>query len=330
MAAARALSALALFTFLGSFLPKAAAVTCGELNAFYKSEGCCGAPTQEVSGAIPGTPACPYNFDLPECSDAEPQTPRDLTDGAEGLLKPKAATLTVAQAEHLPLVNVHFHLGAEHKSESYSDDTASQIYDNQITSRRLAAGGDNVRPGFMCDKSDLDSMQLKPYVFQHCKGQVAVGLSYEAHYVHSSAGVDVDPNDGFNKDFLMDGLGGAANGRGLRNPMIVVQAQVYQIVQGAAAVDDLLHGWTVLGHANAVMYPGSTTGTSVDNQFCSPYTVTWHVDKECHRVSPESFDNMCRQMMETYNMTADLAPQGSRKLVDAAYVVNSTYVLPLS
>ena len=33
-------------------------------------------------------------------------------------MTPKAATLTDDQANFLPLVNVHFHLGAEHKTEA--------------------------------------------------------------------------------------------------------------------------------------------------------------------------------------------------------------------
>ena len=94
------------------------AVTCGELKTFYKNEQCCGQPTQEVSAPVPGTAACPYSFAKPACSTAEPQTPRDLTAGAVGSMTPKAATLTDDQANFLPLVNVHFHLGAEHKTEA--------------------------------------------------------------------------------------------------------------------------------------------------------------------------------------------------------------------
>ena len=39
--------------------------------------------------------------------------------------------------------------------------------------------------------------------------------------------------------------------------MVVVQGQIYQIVNGGPTVNDLLHGWTVVGHANSVMYSGS-------------------------------------------------------------------------
>merc|ERR1719238_2436163 len=107
--------------------------------------------------------------------------------------------------------------------------------------------------------------------------------------------------------------------------MVVVQGQVFQIVNGGPTIDDMVHGWTVVKHENSVMYPGSTTGPSHDNSVCSPYAVTWHVDKDCHQVSPESFDNMCKVMKEKYKMEADLYPHGSRILVDPKWVVKSKY-----
>lgn len=148
--------------------------------------------------------------------------------------------------------------------------------------------------------------------------------------MHSSAGVDANDDPTVNADNLADGLGGAANGCDILNPMIVVQGQIFQIVAGGASVDDLLHGWTVVGHTNSVMYSGSTIGTSHDNDVCSPYAITWHVDKNCHQVSPESFDNLRKQMKETYNMDVDLKPHGSRKLVASQYVVKDEFVKPLA
>ena len=162
-----------------------------------------------VVPAPPPAP-CPYNFAPPACKDAEPQTPRDLSTGATGEKTPKAATLTDAQANFLPLTNVHFHLGAEHKSNSYKDDTHSQAYD--------AAPTDGPRPGFMCPSDTLTPENLTPYNFTYCEG-VEVGKSYEVHYVHSSAGIFERDNE-TNPDVLADGLGGAANGRGQLNPMV--------------------------------------------------------------------------------------------------------------
>jgi hypothetical protein len=292
-------------------------------------------PDNVVSNPVPGTAACPYNFNKPSCDMAEPQSPRDLSTGATGTMRPKASALTDAQANYLPLVNVHFHLGAEHKSDDYMDSTILDTYSashrrlsqKQLEARRLATG--EVAPGYMCDNSALSSDQLAPYNWQYCAGQMYVGYSYEVHYVHSSAGYTDSEAVAAGVDGIDDGLGGAANGRGLLNPMIVVQGQVYHIVNGGANVSDLLHGWTVVGHTNAVNYMGSTTGPSHTNEICSPFAITWHVDTMCHDVSPESFDNLCKQMEDQYGLVGDLYPHGSRILVDPAYVVTSDYVTPL-
>jgi len=272
-------------------------------------------------------PACPYNFAKPTCQMAEPQSPRDLSTGAKGDKVPKAAVLNDAQANSLPLANVHFHLGAEHKSDDYKDDTDAKAYDAANDKRRLAA---NPRPGFMCSNDGLTQDQLKAYDFKYCQGMVQVGKSYEVHYVHSSAGYDAEDLKNADADLMGDGLGGAANGRGQLNPQVVVQGQVFQIVQGAATVDDMLHGWSVVGHDNSVMYSGSTTGPSHNNEVCSPYVISWHVDLKCHQVSPESFDNLCKQMNDLYKLEKDLYPHGSRKIVDQAYVVPADYVKPLA
>ena len=274
----------------------------------------------------PEPPACPYNFTKPLCVDAEPQTPRDLSTDengnlAEGFKKPKAAVLSPAQAEFIPLVNIHFHLGAEHKSNSYNNGTDSEAYDG-------GAKDFTVRPGWMCPISDLNQSQLEPYSFQHCLGpDVLVGKSYEIHYVHSTAGVDANSSDDSNSDDLSDGLGGAANGRNQLNPMIVVEGLIVHVVQDAQPLD-LLNGWDLVNHDNSVIYSGSTTGTSHDNVKCSPYIITWHVNVECIQVPPESLDELCRVLKVQYNKTIDIKPQGSRILVDPEYVVNSTYVYP--
>lgn len=314
----------ALLVALGCLATPAAAAptTCGEVKALYKEKACCGNPEKAVQ-------VCPYSFQKPACDDAEPQAPRDLTTGATGQMDPKAAVLTEAQAEQLPLVNVHYHCGAEHKSDEYNDASDSEAFDS---GRRLYEGS-ACRPGFMCDASGLTDDQKAPYTFQYCKGDVQVGKSYEVHYVHSSAGyayATKEERQSADIDGIEDGLGGAANGRGLLNPMVVVQGQVFQIVQGATPVDDLLHGWTVVDHSNSVMYAGSTTGPSHNNEVCSPYAITWHVDKTCHQVPPESFDNLCKQMKEYYDLEGDLYPHGSRMIVDPKYVVKPQYVTDLA
>merc|ERR1711865_1253280 len=179
----------------------------------------------------------------------------------------------------------------------------------------------------MCPWLDSDPSQevdfefKKSYTFKHCKGTVTVGKSYEIHYVHSSAGYDADHLEGADIDLMNDGLGGAANGRGMLNPMVTVQAQVFQIVNDGTAnpkIDDMIHGWQTAGvGANGVTYSGSTTGQSHTNSVCSPYAAT-------------SFDNMCAMMVSTYKMEADLYPHGSRILLDPKWVVKAEFVKALA
>lgn len=260
--------------------------------------------------------ACP-GPEKPLCVDAEAQAPRDLTVGATGERPAKAVVLTQEQAKKLPQTNIHFHFGAEHKSEAYSDDTDSKKYDAAANSRRLLAKDEKkVRPGFMCKADHLTPEQLKPYDWKYCEGEMHVGKSYEVHYVHSSAGTPGADLD--------DGLGSAAGGRGQLNPMVAVQGQVFLIVNDELREhmdNDLVHGWDHTDHKDAVMYAGSTTGQSHDNTVCSPYTVTWHVDKDCHEISASAFDNMCKVMKELYGMENDLHPHGSRIILDPAFVV---------
>jgi hypothetical protein len=90
-------------------------------------------------------------------------------------LTPKAATLSKQQAEFLPLVNIHFHLGAEHKSHAYDNETLSLEYDAEFNNSREQT---TRRPGFMCETAT--NANLTAHSFQFCEG-VDVGKSYEVH-----------------------------------------------------------------------------------------------------------------------------------------------------
>lgn len=307
--------------------------TCGELKKSYKDHHCCGDPNKAINIAAP----CPYNFNKPKCKDAEPQSPRDLTMSGgnypAGMMDPKAATLTAAQAAMLRQANVHYHLGAEHKSTAYSDGTDSAAYDAAHGGRRLAS---QPRPGFMCSQSGLSANQLVPHQFLYCKGDVAVGKTYEFHYVRSSSGYDPEDLGGDLDAQINDGLGGAANGRALLNPMVAVQAMVVQIVKTGGMsglnVTDLIMQWAEPDSmTEKVMYAGSTTGPSHNNDdVCSPYAVSWHVDKRCHKMNADDFDMMCKKMKDIFGLENDLYPHGSRTILDPKWVVKKEYVLPLA
>eukprot|EP00969_Alexandrium_andersonii_P051858 2277952-Alexandrium_andersonii.AAC.1 len=54
----------------------------------------------------------------------------------------------------------------------------------------------------------------------------------QVHHVHSSVGFSDGELDGEDTPAIDDGLGGTAYGRGIHNPMIVVEAVPYQILRG--------------------------------------------------------------------------------------------------
>lgn len=349
------LGKLVSFTLLtlsqGATAPIKTPKTCGEVKTFYRDNKCCGQPAQAVTIAA----ACAYNFTKPLCEIAEAQAPRDLSTGATGAKTPKAATLNVAQSKMLPLANVHYHLGAEHKSDAYSLDADGKAWDtkqatagsqhrrlqeeeieeddldinmNRRNERRLSA---DPRPGFMCDQSKLTAQENATYTFKYCTG-VQIGKTYEIHYVHSSAATHMPADAATGAiDSMNDGLGGAANGRNQLNPMVVVQGLVVQVTANGPKVADMLHNWDGFATGrDAVMYPGSTTGPSHNNKICSPYAITWHVDKRCNKVHAESLDNLCKVMKEQHKMTGDLAPHGSRILLESKWVVDAKYVQALA
>lgn len=162
----------------------------------------------------------------------------------------------------------------------------------------------------------------KPYQFEHCK-DVHVGHTYEIHYVHSTGGPKSGPP-------MSAGLGGALNET--RNPTVIVQAQVYVVVNDEKydSATSLLNFQQAehpsIQFVDVVAYSGSTTGTSFNNEYCSPYEVSWHVDRSCHRVSAKSFDAMCASMKKEYGRDGneydggDLEPHGSRTLLVPQWV----------
>merc|ERR1719318_704537 len=294
---------------------------CKHLKDAYKTSECCGISdkSQQLvdSGALAGLCAPQPQT----CQDAEPQAPRDLSttsDGGftSGSLTPKSPTLTLEQVKDLKLVNVHFHLGAEHKSDDY-DQTYNR--DDNVEP--------NVRAGYACTSRPK---VRSDYTFQHCQN-VKIGGTYEVHYVHSSAGYNKTHLEHASSEDIDDGLGGAATGRGIRNPTVAVEAMTMFIVGEAdtGSADNIMFGWNTIPDRNAYSYMGSTTGQSHNNAICSPYVVTWHVDLTCHNVKASAFDEMCRQMKEDFNMTVDLKPHGSRQIVSNAFVVKSEYIKKL-
>jgi len=258
-----------------------------------------------------------------DCPDALGQAGTDVTEGYTGNKDTANVPITVPfyQAGLCP-VNVHWHLGTEHRSEGQYDEDGSGP--TGIDHRRKLAG--KARKGFQCQLYD-DSVDMftKHYDWQHCT-DMEVGQTYEVHWPSSAAGACGTLNqyqtpfvDGvFCKDNILVDL----------PAQIGVQAQVFTIVNDEKYYyPDLMRGMIVdeMIGSDIAYYTGSTTGTSHNNEICSAYApITWQVDRKCNIVSASTFDKMCADMKsQRDDMSDDLYPHGSRELVNDANASNN-------
>ena len=200
-------------------------------------------------------------------------------------------------------VNVHWHLGAEHRSYGQYDEngTGPEVADNNNEDNQRALSGE-VRLGLRCYHYDeADAKFTTEYEWKHCIG-MEVGETYEVHWPHSLAGACGTVNQ-YQAPFY-DGVFCNADRLNLEilEQQVGVQAQVFTIVNDEGYYfPDLMKGMIVdeaLGMGTQVTkYTGSTTGTSRNNEICSGYTpITWQVDRKCHLISASTFDKMCADM----------------------------------
>jgi len=251
------------------------------------------------------------------------QSGANVTKGYKGDRETDAVPITTPYyMNSMCPVNVHWHLGAEHYSAGQFDETGSGPSD--VNKRRRLAG--ETRQGFQCKHFDSsDEKFTKEYDWQHCK-DMEVGQTYEVHWPHSAAGACGTPNqyqtpfyDGvFCRDNVITDTAG----------QIGVQAQVFTIVNDEDYYwPDLMRGMIVEGEMGTDMafYTGSTTGTSRNNDICSPFApITWQVDRKCHMVSASTFDKMCADMKaQRDDMSDDLHAHGSRELVADEHAANN-------
>jgi hypothetical protein len=128
----------------------------------------------------------PFPVSRPLCENAEVQAPRDLSTGAKGKKRAKQALLNDAQAHKLPQTNIHFHLGAEHKSDEYNIGMDSMMFDRGMGQAHPVAPPNvpgqsippahQVRPGWMCPVSAYTPAQLDDnYEWQCCLGEMHIG-----------------------------------------------------------------------------------------------------------------------------------------------------------
>jgi len=329
----------------------------------YKSHSCCGSPTKELGVQVRPAPHKSLSLTTNPCKGQKPkdgsgfdnfdcmkdgvvaaaeQAGADVTAGYQGKLDVAGRTpITDAYFKKgLCPVNVHWHLGAEHRSQGEYDEDGKGpgIAGNPDKThspdgnRRMAA---NARYGFACHHYKAsDAKFTKPYKWQHCVG-MHVGETYEVHWPHSALGSCGTPHQ-FQAPFY-DGVfcGWVYEGAGKTSPTaqqlahaVGVQAQVFVIVNDENYYyPDLMRGAIVDGNfwKDVAAYTGSTTGTSRNNVMCSKYApITWQVDRKCHMISASSFDKMCADMKQNPDdMSSDLYAHGARELVWSKYTANN-------
>jgi hypothetical protein len=333
------------------------AATCGDLKAMYKDKACCGSPEKAVDLHIVPRPKNKKLALTNECAEhakmsnglcteiGVPQAGADVTAGNQGEMATTAEPLRENFVKHgLCPVNVHWHLGAEHKSDGQYDASGKGPAPED---RRLA---DAPRQGHRCHHYNAaDPAFTTEYKWQHCVG-MKVGETYEVHWPHSKAGAcgtpaqfqtpfydgvfcrhsDSPTGDQINLLGPVEGGGDYKTAGGL-STRVGVEAQVFTIINDEDYYyPELMRGMIIdsaKGYgSDMAYYTGSTTGDSRNNNDqCSPYSpITWQVDRKCHLISASSFDKMCADMkLQLDDMTGDLHAHGARETVTDALTANN-------
>lgn len=200
------------------------------------------------------------------CQGYGPQSPRDIANTAG--LNTTAYSFAPA-ADALSLCNIHTHTNAEHKGPGYAIVSTEE------------------QGGYKCNNSaTLTAEELEDPTHGHgAYHGVKPGDSIEVHWVYTSCAVE--PGKGL----------GACVSDACANPELRVEAQVFLLVNDEQALD--FADFTYAGHrvdgrpqpkglpqsgGAPVVYAGSTTGPSFDQQNCSPYQVTWSVRPQCAKL----------------------------------------------
>merc|ERR1719277_527738 len=287
-----------------NLLPKAMAAsattgktTCGTLKTAYQVGECCGSPSAEVPVQIVPNPTTRLSGSNPcenkkaltqpgmnnvDCfkdavAVAGEQSGADVTAGYTGLMETNVTPITVPYYKTaLCPVNVHWHLGAEHRSAGqYDENGVSPMLtgyppadDNPDASRRLAAA----RYGFACKLYDENNVAFTTeYDWKYCK-DMHVGETYEVHWPHSALGACGTPYQ-YQYPFYDGVFCGATEAllptltRQDIASSVGVQGQVFTVINDENYYyPDLARGMIVDADNNMgqdiAAYTGSTTGTS--------------------------------------------------------------------
>jgi len=218
--------------------------------------------------------------DMNQCIGAGPQSPRDIDSMAGNNSVIFEAAPSIAE---MNLCNIHFHRNAEHKSAEYST---------------YVKDGDN--SGWACQEPAEGRLSQKHAKYNECEG-IAEGDTIEVHWVHTTCDINTEG---------VQPLGGGLNAcltTMCPNPQLKVVAQVFVLQKNG----ELKFAESPISHKDpTVLYNGSTTGTSWNNNHCSPLQVTWDVKKTCDTLDIDNFSKWCSD-----NKYKDNHAHGVRELV---------------
>merc|ERR1719356_866333 len=326
-------------------------MTCGDLKTVYKEGACRGAPATALpvqvvpdpTTRMTGTNPCAGKKTLTtalnniECfqegvRQAIEQSGADITEGFQGNINTTVNPINVSYYKTaLCPVNVHWHLGAEHRSEGEFDEDGTSPENHLIPededpedTRRLEAA----RYGFACRHYQSDDSRFNTeYDWKYCR-DMHVGETYEVHWPHSALGACGTPYQYQHPfyDGVFCGINQEFGSIGLTPQQIAssvgVQGQVFTVINDEDYYyPNMIRGMIVDEEHNMgvdiTVYTGSTTGTTRNNVVCSAYSpITWQVDRKCHLISASSFDKMCADMLQIRDdMSGDIHPHGARELV---------------
>ena len=230
------------------------------------------------------------------CTDAGPQTPRDISSPAGS--NPVQFAMAPASTA-MNLCNIHTHTNAEHKGPGFS-----------------VFVGDGVNGGYACNESaQLTEAELTdPTNGEGAYKGVKPGDTIEVHWVHSSC--PVAPGAGLGSCLTDD----------CQDPLLRVEAQVFLVVNDPEALNfmdfveagslrDGFHQPLALpaDTGEPVTFRGSTTGPSYTQSECSPLQVTWSVRPQCARVDVSSL----HEWAASGNVFDETESHGVRQLVTA-------------
>lgn len=214
------------------------------------------------------------------CIGAGPQSPRDIDNraGSNSVKFEDAPSI-----KDMNLCNIHFHRNAEHKSAEYST---------------FVKDGSN--SGWACQEPAAGRLSKKHAEYNGCEG-IAEGDTIEVHWVHTTCDINTPG---------VKPLGGGLNAcltTMCPNPQLKVVAQVFVLQKNG----ELKFAESPISHNDpTVVYSGSTTGTSWNNNHCSPLQVTWDVKKTCDTLDIDDFSKWCSN-----NKYKDNHAHGVRELV---------------